>query len=98
MARVSEAPKLSLLPFEKEVTVKIGSLEVPTSISLYKGKIELSFVMDDPYWYAKESFLEEEKISRESAKMILEDGIPHKLMMRTSCFLANKKFYLFSNE
>ena len=53
MARVAKSPTLSLLPFEEKVNVKLGERIYTTSTTLYKGDIELSFVMDEPFWYSK---------------------------------------------
>ena len=53
MARVAQAPTLSLLPFEYPTVLTIGETMYKTSTTLYKGDIELSFVMDEPYWYSK---------------------------------------------
>ena len=90
-ARVAVAPKMSLLPFEKEVFVKIGKGSHSTKTSLYKGEIQLEFVMDDPYWYSLKSVIEE--ITPESLKIIQEDGIPHLDMLDNKCLLANNKRY-----
>ena len=72
MARVAAAPTISLLPFEEKK--KLEGIEFSTSI--YKGEIELEFVMDDPYWYAKNGYYE--SITKENAKIIYEDKIPTK--------------------
>lgn len=90
MARIATAPHLSLLPFEKEIEVMVGGEKIKTKTSLYKGEISLEFVMDDPYWYAKESIVSD--LNQDSLKIIYEDGIPHKNMLKTSCFLANKQY------
>ena len=71
MARVSASPQISLLPFEKKVTVQVGREQVETSVSLYKGDVSLSFVMDDPYWYSKESYLDSNLISKTFTVIII---------------------------
>lgn len=53
MARVQEPPQMNLLPFEKEVQIRIKNQYYNTSTTLYKGEIELTMIMDEPYWYAK---------------------------------------------
>lgn len=58
MARVSSTPVYSLLPFEKKTSVIIGGFKYNTSITLYKGEINLSFVMDDPFWYSRASLID----------------------------------------
>lgn len=100
LARVSTSPHLSLLPFEKEVTVSVGGNTYKTKTSLYKGDITLEFVMDDPYWYSIASFLDSNSITPEQVKIILEDGVPHKNMFypkeelnSINCFLANKYYF-----
>ena len=57
LARVGAVPSLSLLPFEKEITVMLDFEEFETSTTLYKGEIQLTFVMDEPFWYAKSNLL-----------------------------------------
>lgn len=55
MARVAEVPQLDLLPFEKQITMKIGSYDYQTSTTVYKGFIDLELVADMPFWYAKQN-------------------------------------------
>lgn len=92
LARISSSPQISLLPFEKEVEVKVGNEIKKTRTSLYKGEISLSFVMDDPEWYSLDSFIKNETLFEEDIKLIYEDGIPSKTMINTSCFLADNYF------
>jgi hypothetical protein len=87
LARVGSAPQMSLLPFEKEVEVQIGSEKRKTKVSLYKGNISLSFVMDDPHWYSLKSYLE--TLTEEDVKIFYEDKVPYKEMFKTSCLLAD---------
>ena len=100
MARVATPPQISLLPFEKKTQVKVGSQFYETSISLYKGEIKLDFVMDDPYWYSKKSYIE--NLSAENIKLILEDELPHPSMFDNSnidgCFFANNTGFLESSS
>ena len=90
LARVAAAPQMSLLPFEKEVEIQVGSKILKTKTSLYKGNISLSFTMDDPYWYSLKSYLED--LSQESIKILYEDGIPHPSMFTTPCLLADNEY------
>jgi len=57
LARVASAPVLSFLPFEKKVDMKIARLFYETSTTLYKGEVQLSLIMDEPYWYAKLNYM-----------------------------------------
>lgn len=57
MARVSDPPALKLLPFEKRVNMQIQDKTYTTSTTLYKGEIILNFVMDEPFWYARQNIL-----------------------------------------
>lgn len=59
MARIAEVPQYSMLPFEQKVKTKLAGRELETSTTCYKGRINLSFVMDDPFWYAKTNVLDE---------------------------------------
>jgi hypothetical protein len=60
MARLSEPPEYSILPFEQKVMVKLAGHDRETSTTLYKGKVTLSFVMDDPFWYSLTNILDVE--------------------------------------
>lgn len=53
MARVAMTPVISVLPFEEKTKVNIAGLEYDTSTTLYKGQIQLKFIMDEPFWYSK---------------------------------------------
>ena len=67
MARVSTPPQLNLLPFEEPINVPfsisdtsmetVKTIQLPTSTTLYRGEINLEFVMDEPFWYAKQNIL-----------------------------------------
>ena len=51
-ARISSSPELQLIPFEKQVEVKLGGQSYTTSTTLYKGSIILTLIMDEPYWHS----------------------------------------------
>jgi len=64
LARIANPPRLNLLPFEEKVKVpflvggnvdgeEASEITYETSTTLYRGEIELEFVMDEPFWYAK---------------------------------------------
>lgn len=74
-ARVAAAPQISLLPFEDKRMIKIGDNSYEFSTSLYKGEIQIEFVMDDPYWQSKQSILSE-IANKDDVKMIYEDKLP----------------------
>lgn len=95
MARVSAAPSMSLLPFEEEVEVEVAGQIIKTRTSLYKGEMSLSFIMDDPHWYAIENYFDNapDEISEEQAKIIYEDGIPYVPSLKINTFLPKEKFY-----
>lgn len=90
LARVASAPKMKLTPFEhkEEIEIKIGDLKYkyPVITTLYKGEISLDFVMDDPHWYSKLSYVDE--LNEENLKLIYEDNIPY-LSSLDDCFLSN---------
>lgn len=103
LARVSDVPQISLLPFEKEIMVQIGNKKYPTKTSLYKGEIKLNFVMDDPYWYSLASKIDDLTLP-ENLKKIYEDGIPHLEMFsldeedQRPIFLADNNYFNLSNS
>lgn len=95
-ARVSAAPSLSLVPFEDTSTVYIGGVAWETRTTLYKGKIQVSFVMDDPFWYAKESYINKtSNYTEDELRIVLEDNIPTSGMFSENfrCLLAEGKIY-----
>lgn len=96
MARISTTPSISMLPFEYEEEVLIGSNKIKTTTTIFKGDITLNFVMDEPYWYSLESYFLGDDISALEAKIILEDGVPHLSMFDeklNNILLANKYVY-----
>lgn len=60
LARVASTPQLDLLPFEGETKVVIATRELNAKTTLYKGRINLSFTMDEPFWYSIKNILDEE--------------------------------------
>lgn len=56
-AYLESAPQYSFLPFEKKTEVKIHKKMYKTSTTLYKGEINITFTMDEPYWHAKSNLL-----------------------------------------
>lgn len=64
MARIVTPPQMNMIPFEKKVQITLGrgedSVSSPTyttSTTVYRGDITLEFVMDEPFWYAKQNIL-----------------------------------------
>ena len=51
MARLESPPEYHMLPFGKKITSNIFGTQ--TSTTVYRGKIKITFVMDDPFWYSK---------------------------------------------
>lgn len=52
MARVSSAPTMSMLPFKGSESKKIAGTTYQITTTIYKGDIRISFISEDPYWYA----------------------------------------------
>lgn len=57
LARLSSPPELHLLPFESVVNINISGQAYPTRTTLFRGEIDITFVMDEPHWYSKENLL-----------------------------------------
>lgn len=55
MARLESPPEYHMLPFEKNFNSTMTGEK--TSTTVYKGKINITFIMDDPFWYAKYNIL-----------------------------------------
>lgn len=51
-ARIAQPPEMAMLPFEKKVELKITGVTYETSVTNYKGTVDLEFVMDEPFWYS----------------------------------------------
>ena len=88
LARIASAPRMKLTPFEHREKITIGGNNYPIITTLYKGEISLDFVMDEPYWYSKLSYVDE--LNEENLKLIYEDNLPF-LEELKECFLANGK-------
>lgn len=57
LARVAEPPVLSFIPFEEETEIIINGYSYSTSTTVYRGEVSLSFVMDEPNWYGKFTYM-----------------------------------------
>lgn len=56
-ARVATPPVYSVIPFEEQVKKKINGVEYSTTTACYRGEISLSFVMDEPFWHARNNII-----------------------------------------
>lgn len=88
MARLVSPPEYHMLPFEKQFESSIYGTQ--TSTTAYRGKINISFIMDDPFWYAKyniisynggtlRDYISNTEINmpiEDILKFVEEDGIP----------------------
>lgn len=93
IARVAATPTISMLPFEENIEVIVGNQTIATKTSMYKGDIGISFIMDDPFWYAIKSYFEGD-LTAEQAKIIYEDEVPHINMLSDGAtLLANEEYY-----
>lgn len=52
IARIAQAPQISIVPFPRKKRTIINDQEIEVTIIQYKGNIQLNLVMDDPFWYA----------------------------------------------
>lgn len=96
MARIENAPQYNMLPFEKKITsVAFGRT---TSTTVYRGEITITFIMDDPYWYALTNMLEgrlgnwdNEIITtdEDALKVIEEDGIPTRATLTSDVLVGD---------
>lgn len=89
LARVASAPRIKLTPFKSEQQIKIKEISYPIVTTIYKGEISLEFVMDDPFWYSKLSYIDE--LSEENLKLVYEDNLPTLEDLKENCFLANNE-------
>ena len=108
MARVQAPPALEVLPFEKAITLEIGGVEYTSSTTLYKGNINLTFVADMPFWYAKQNvliynaknqgifssakLLTTNDLFKEALKVVYEDGIPINSMVQDTMHFGTNQY------
>lgn len=52
MARIGSTPQYHMLPFEKRVTKMFAGMPYEVSTTIYRGNIDIQFIMDDPFWYS----------------------------------------------
>ena len=57
MARVSDTPQYSFIPFEKIETYKVNLNTYNVSTTVFRGEVKLNFIMDNPNWYAKLNYM-----------------------------------------
>lgn len=96
LARVASAPILNMLPFEKKVSLTVGTQTYYTSTTEYKGNIELSLILDEPFWYSKDDFFSSTDLNNNlKLKTIIEDRIPYSGVFSSNenILLANNKIY-----
>ena len=90
LARVAQSPTYTLIPFEYQE--KMGNYSVKTA--LYKGTIQLNFIMDNPFWYLKKNFISiEDGITDDNLKVMHEDGIPFQSKVLPNCFYGGNTLF-----
>lgn len=105
IARIGEPININVLPFEEKTSINILGQEYETSTTIYKGEINIRFVMDEPFWYSKKQYFDSTFIdannnsvatldSKDAIKIILEDGIPIKEMFTAPTMIGDNKIYL----
>ena len=52
LARIAEAPQISVIPFSRKIKKVINKETKDINVIEYKGNISIHFVMDEPFWYA----------------------------------------------
>ena len=111
MARISEPPNMEMVPFEKQVTYKLNNLNYNTSTTVYRGEITLTFIMDEPAWYAKINYMptyinkitlkEVENITKENDVESLNDPDMIKIMLEDNIphqSILRKNLFLGGNH
>lgn len=104
IARIAEPLNIAMLPFEEKTTITIMGKSYDVSTTIYKGEINIRFIMDDPFWYSKEQYIDVSytdvngnKVnslnSGDALKIILEDGIPTKEMFTSNILIGDNNIY-----
>ena len=73
LARIAEAPQISVLPFKTKRNVIINKEEKTVILTEYKGNIQLNFVMDEPFWYAINDVLGDIELDSDNGYAVLVD-------------------------
>ena len=107
-ARVSAPPELSLLPFEQKITQMIAGIAYETSTTVYRGDINITFIIDDPLWKSDIAIFADTDVSpngetfsvsnKDFLKIMHEDGIPCMDMVKNSMLFANSTFVTVSEN
>lgn len=97
LARVSQSPTYTLVPFQETEKHIILDTEKVVPVTVYRGTIQLSFVMDMPFWYGTTSYLHKvvAELNQDEIKSIIEDGLViTQPQLIESYFLGNNKLLL----
>lgn len=91
-ARVSSAPTYAVLAFGKKVDVKVGDTTFPTEITVYRGRINISFTSESPFWSAIHRIIDLSNLPKkwdasEGIKVMVDDEIP------SNYSISNVNFY-----
>ena len=93
LARVSQSPTYTLVPFQETEKHIILDTEKVVPVTVYRGAIQLSFIMDMPFWYGTTSYFDTavEDLSEDELRGIVEDAIPAQVSNSgiESLFLGN---------
>lgn len=105
-ARIAAVPNYSLLPFEHKIKQFFGQslttydsteYELTTSTTLYKGEINISFISESPFWYARQDSIMStlNEITPQEIKTIIEDNIPlqDKIMNLPAIYIGDSIYY-----
>lgn len=94
MARIEAAPSYTFLPFEKEETIQLSNNITKTiRTTEYRGEASITFVMDKPFWYSKENYLNVpilNNLKEEQLKIYFEDGVPISSKIPNNIILAEE--------
>ena len=74
--RVSSTSSFSVVPFVKKTTIKIGDTTHTVEINEYKGSAKLTFIFDDPYFYATNQSISADSLNEEALRESLLNGLP----------------------
>ena len=74
--RVAATTSFSVVPFITKKEVKIGNTTHIVEINEYKGSAKLTFVFDDPFFYAEHSTIAANDTSDASLREMLLNGTP----------------------
>ena len=84
----------ALMKIAEEIGFPLATFGTKYPTAMYKGNIQLNFIMDNPFWYLKKNFITiDDSLTDDNLKIIIEDGIPFQSNVKNNCFYGGYTFF-----